>query len=130
MDPIRSDNVGIGRLLWLFFGLKGRVSRAAYLLAALLMVVILTFTLYRIGMAPEESDVQQAWLSAFFVAALVSEWSSIALAVKRLHDFDKTGMLAIVMLVPALSIVAFVVLCIVPGTEGANSYGERTNAPG
>ncbi|MBZ0161133.1 MAG: DUF805 domain-containing protein [Notoacmeibacter sp.] len=100
------------------------------MLAALLMVVMVTFTLYRIGIAPEESRVQQAWLSVFFVAALVSEWSSIALAVKRLHDFDRTGMLAIVMLVPALSIVAFAVLCIVPGTDGPNRFGERTNSPG
>ncbi len=130
MDPIPSVSpVGINRLLWLFLGFGGRVNRLAYVLAALLMGVILMFTFYRIGIAPKDSSEQNAWLSVFFILGLLSAWSSVALAAKRLHDFGKPGIIALALLVPAVSVVAFLVLCIVPGDEGSNEYGERTNAP-
>ena len=29
----------------------------------------------------------------------------------------------------SFSIVAFVALCLIPGSPGSNAYGERTNAP-
>ena len=117
------------QFLWLFFGFSGRVSRAAYFLAGLLLAVIQAFFLYRTVVAQDAGFDASAWESAFVVAFFASLWSNVALGVKRLHDFDKPGIIAAALFIPVVSIAAFVVLCLFPGTPGPNQYGERTNAP-
>lgn len=116
-------------LVWFFFGLSGRISRAAYFLAGLLLNLVPAFMLYRMMLLPEQAAAGEFWANAFVIAGLVSLWSAFALSVKRLHDFGKPGILAIVVFLPALSIIAFVVFCLIPGHAGPNQYGERTNAP-
>lgn len=116
-------------LAWFFFGLSGRISRAAYFLAGLLLNLIPAFMLYRMTLVPEETAASEMWAFAFVVAGLVSLWSAFALSVKRLHDFGKPGAFAILVFVPAISIVAFVVFCLIPGDPGPNRYAEQTNAP-
>ena len=116
-------------IIWLFFGLKGRVSRAAYFLAGLFLAVIQAFLLYRFTLVPQDSTAGQTWALLFWAAVLVSIWSNVALGVKRLHDFGKPGIIAVALFVPVISIIAFVVLCIFPGDKGPNQFGSRTNAP-
>lgn len=116
-------------LFWLFFGFSGRVSRAAYLLAGLLMAVLQVFLFYRFTIAPADSMASQSWASAFSIALFISLWCNFALSVKRLHDFGKPGVIALTLFIPVVSIAAFVVLCIFPGEPGPNEYGERTNSP-
>ncbi|MDN2566271.1 DUF805 domain-containing protein [Aquibium sp. A9E412] len=116
------------QILWLFFGFSGRVSRAAYFLAGLLLVVLQMFFLYRFALAPQESPASETWALGFWVILLVSMWSYVALGVKRLHDFGKPGIFALSLFIPVVSIIAFILFCIYPGDEGANQYGTRTNA--
>ncbi|MBU1040439.1 MAG: DUF805 domain-containing protein [Proteobacteria bacterium] len=48
----------------------------------------------------------------------------VVIGIKRLHDLDKTGHWMWLTLVPLFNLyVAFLILC-VPGTKGANVYGE------
>jgi uncharacterized membrane protein YhaH (DUF805 family) len=115
-------------LLWLFFGLSGRVGRAPYLLAGLLLAVIQMFLLYRFSLAPLDTPESQMWALGFWVMIAVSVLSNVALAVKRLHDFGKDGRLAILLFIPVVSIAAFLVLCVFPGDAGRNRFGEQ-NAP-
>lgn len=117
------------QFIWLFFGFSGRVSRAVYFLAGLLLAVIQAFLLYRALMAQDAGLDAAGWETAFRIAFLASLWSSVALGVKRLHDFDKPGIIAAALFVPAVSIAAFVVLCLFPGTPGPNRHGALTNAP-
>ncbi|WP_246666161.1 DUF805 domain-containing protein [Aquamicrobium sp. LC103] len=117
------------QILWLFFGFSGRVSRAAYFLAGLFLAIVQVFLLYRFSMVPEESAASQFWALAFWVAVIVSIWSNVALGVKRLHDFGKPGILAVALFIPVVSIIAYVVLCLLPGDRGPNIYGVHTNAP-
>ncbi|MFO1372388.1 MAG: DUF805 domain-containing protein [Candidatus Competibacteraceae bacterium] len=49
---------------------------------------------------------------------------SIMLVVQRLHDFDANGWWAVLMLVPLANIVLYLVLLIMPGTQGANRFGN------
>lgn len=116
-------------LFWLFFALSGRVSRAAYFLAGLLMAVIQVFLFYRFSLAPVDSMASQTWANAFTIALFISLWCNFALSVKRLHDFGKPGFFALSLFIPFVSIAAFVILCIFPGDPGTNQYGQRTNAP-
>jgi uncharacterized membrane protein YhaH (DUF805 family) len=79
------------QFLWLFFGFSGRVSRAAYFLAGLLLAIIQAFFLYRTVVAQDAGFDTSPWESAFVITFFASLWSNVALGVKRLHDIDKTG---------------------------------------
>ncbi|MBY8916804.1 DUF805 domain-containing protein [Nitratireductor sp. L1-7-SE] len=118
-----------GQMAWLFFGFSGRVSRAAFFLAGMLLIVLQIFVLYRFTLAPEGSGASGLWALLFWGLAVVSVFSSVALGVKRLHDFGKPGIFAVSLFIPMVSILAFIVLCLYPGDAGANEYGDRTNAP-
>lgn len=117
------------QLSWLFFRTSGRVSRAAYFLGGLLVAIAQAFPLYRFTLVPEGTTESETWALLFMVAFLGSLWSNVALAIKRLHDLGKPGLMALVLFVPVVSIVAFLVLCLFPGDPGPNRYGSRTNAP-
>jgi uncharacterized membrane protein YhaH (DUF805 family) len=117
------------QLFWLFFRFSGRVSRAAYFLAGLLLAVIQAFLLYRFTLVPEASAAGQMWAVAFWLAVIVSVWSNVALGVKRLHDIGRPGIIAAALFVPVVSILAFIALCLIPGNHGPNHYGEHANAP-
>jgi uncharacterized membrane protein YhaH (DUF805 family) len=118
------------QLGWLFFRTSGRVSRAAYFLGGLLVAVLQAFPLYRFTLVPEGTTESEMWAMLFMIAFLASLWSNVALAVKRLHDLGKPGLMALVLFVPVISIVAFLVLCLFPGNPAPNQYGARTNEPG
>jgi len=117
------------KLIWLFFRFSGRVSRAAYFLAGLLIAIVQAFLLYRFTLVPEESAAGQGWAAAFWLVMLVAVWANVALSVKRLHDMGKPGLIAVVLFIPVISIIAFIALCLMPGEAGPNRYGQRPNAP-
>lgn len=116
-------------LIWLFFRTSGRVNRMAYFLGGLLVALAQVFPLYRFTLAAEGTTESEVWAMLFLISFLGSLWSNIALAVKRLHDFGKPGMAALMLFVPIVSFVALFVLCLFPGNPGPNRYGNRTNAP-
>ena len=117
------------KLVWLFFRFSGRVNRAAYFLAGLLLAVVQAFLLYRFMLVAEDSPAGQGWAVAFWIVMIVAIWSNIALSVKRLHDIGKPGLIALALFIPVVSIIAFIALCLIPGNPGPNQYGQRTNAP-
>lgn len=116
------------QLFWLFFLFKGRVSRAAFFLAGLLLVVIQLFLVYRFTLVPQETAESQVWASLFSLSFLVSIWANVALGVKRLHDLGRPGIFAVVLFIPVISIIAFIALCLMPGEPGPNRYGSDTNS--
>lgn len=117
------------RLTWLFFRFSGRVGRAAYFLAGLLLAIIHAFLLYRFTLVPEESASGRTWALLFWLSVLVALWCNVALGVKRLHDIDRPGVLAVALFLPVISIIAFIALCFMPGTPGPNRFGNQPNAP-
>ncbi|MHB2266604.1 DUF805 domain-containing protein [Aliihoeflea sp. PC F10.4] len=116
-------------IFWLFFGLKGRISRVAFLLGGLLMTVVTFFVLYRMSAAEDQDQAFQFWNTVLSVVVFVSLWCQAALAAKRLHDFGRPGILAVTMFIPLVNFVAFVALCLIPGQPGPNKYGTVANAP-
>ena len=117
------------QLFWLFLSFSGRVGRAAYFLAGLLLALVQAFLLYRFTLVPEDSAARQMWAVAFWVAVLVSVWANTALGVKRLHDIGRPGIIAAVLFIPVVSIAAFIALCLMPGNPGPNRYGRHPNSP-
>ena len=117
------------QLFWLFFGFSGRINRAAYFLAGLMMMVIVVFIAYRIMLAQENTGSGGVWETLFSMALIASLWAQAALGAKRFHDFGKPGMLAALLFIPLFNFVTFVALCFIPGEPGSNHYGPMTNAP-
>ena len=53
-------------------------------------------------------------------AWIPSVWFSVVVGIKRAHDFNASGWLSILSLVPFVGTLIFAVI---PGTQGANTYG-------
>ncbi len=60
----------------------------------------------------------------FLLVYLISLYSSIIIGIKRLHDLDKSGHWMWFTLVPLFNLYVAVLIMFVPGTSGANKYGE------
>ncbi|MEO0329362.1 MAG: DUF805 domain-containing protein [Pseudomonadota bacterium] len=110
-------------LTWLFFSRKGRIARQSYTLAVLFLILPQFFLLYKIGMSEGNTELENFWLVILFIAGIVTLWSTIALAVKRLHDIDMTGWLAILTLLPTISWIFVVGLMFIPTKPVDNEHG-------
>ena len=115
-----------------FFDWQGRVSRVQFLvystfnalialmLVALLFVMIGGFQ----GMANASSEqLPTSLLGASSVGVAVLLYLQLAVSKRRFNDLNKTGWLALLMLVPGVNILVYLYLLAVEGTAGANYYG-------
>jgi uncharacterized membrane protein YhaH (DUF805 family) len=123
LDRIRLANIWV----WLFFGFSGRVSRAAYVPAGLLLYLARFYPVYRIIAAGGVEGVETFWGGALLIVVGATLVCHIALAAKRLHDMDQSGWWSLLFLIG--DFLAYLILCFVPGTRGTNRYGARTDAP-
>lgn len=129
MAPTNTDRIHLpdrSQLIWLFFRFSGRVSRAAYFLAGTLLYMARAYPVYRVISAPDETTAA-SWAGALILITLASIYPHIALAVKRLHDFDRPGGFAAFFIIADFFL--FLFLCFTPGDKGPNRYGAQTDAP-
>ena len=115
------------QVFWVFFGFSGRLSRQAFALAGLLLYVIRFYPIYRMFEAQGDEEALAYWAGVFMMVLSVLVVSHIALAAKRLHDFNRSGWFSLLFIVG--DIIAFAVLCLPRGTQGPNRYAATTNAP-
>lgn len=118
---------------WLLFGFRGRIGRKSFLLAALLLLLVqLALFSYAVGFAQEGQEPGQYTLDtggsaligfAMLGSWIASAWALLALAVKRLHDLGLPVALGIVLLIPALSGIAWILLAALPSKQEANEHG-------
>lgn len=112
---------------WVFFGATGRISRMAFLLGNLFLAVIQAFFVYQMAISPEGSEAQANWATIASALYFFFLWPMVMLGIKRLHDIERPGIFSISLIVPVLSIAAFIYLCVQRGTMGPNQYGAVTN---
>jgi uncharacterized membrane protein YhaH (DUF805 family) len=104
-------------VLHTFFSFGGRLTRAGYWSALLLLVAVFVvlFVFF-------ESTLGRGATWILYPPAL---WSALALAVKRLHDRAKSPWRLLLVVIPVLGpLWLFVSLCLRSGTPGENQYGE------
>ena len=118
----------VNTLIWFFFRFTGRVNRTAYVLGFFLLGIVASFPLYQF-MRFEGTDAADGWAGLFSASLLVTLWGHVAISVKRLHDLDKPGLFVVALAIPVISIIAFIALCVLPGTPGPNGHGSTENAP-
>jgi len=125
-QPTRS----LDSFIWLFFRLDGRIGRWTFFLAFLFLAVLQGLALYRYAITPQDTGQSAFWATAFWTLAISSMWCTLALGVKRLHDFGKPGILALTLFIPVVLLFAFLLLCLWPGDPGPNRYGDFTDGRG
>jgi uncharacterized membrane protein YhaH (DUF805 family) len=117
----------VQQFIWLFFGLSGRIGSKPYVLAAALAYIARALPLYQLLRHPPGSEESNYWTMLFLTAVLVTFWVNIAITVKRLHDADKPGIIALVTIV--LDLLAVIFFAFMKGTPGPNRYGSAPNQP-
>lgn len=87
-----------------------------------------TFTLGNMVVAIVLALLATYVLSAFGILSVLFSLlvlvPSIALTVRRLHDFDASGWFILIGFIPVIGLIAMIVFGCIPGTEGSNKFGE------
>jgi len=110
-------------LVWLFVSFRGRISRGIYWLAYGLLLCINAVLVGQLIGGPEASYARLAdALTPFVIIATL--YANLAVAAKRLHDMGFNGMFALALFVPIINFVFTIWIGIMPGTDGANRYGD------
>ena len=120
--------------IWLFLKPAGRLTRLPYFLATMLISVVSSLLVYRHVLAYLPEDAVDPWqtpglenlITVLFFATL---WPMMALSAKRLQDMNKPPFIAVVIAMPLVSMIAYVILSIYPGTNGPNKYGALRDMP-
>lgn len=114
---------------------KGRFGRINYIywsIAFGLIFMIINRALAMVFGEPDLSGIDPINIMAVIMAAIgpadyilwtVSIPVTIILAIRRLHDMNRSGWLSILALVPLFNLLLFLALWFWPGTNGANDYG-------
>ena len=125
------QGLGPGKLMWLFFSMKGRISIPTWWFCqAAIVVAIIAFQLLilpvlggvmRSVIGPDARMIVPVLAGLAFPVALLA---SLAVSGKRYHDRDKSEWWALVVLVPAIGVVWQGIECgVLAGTTGENRFG-------
>lgn len=114
---------------WLFFSPSGRAGRQTFILGWLFWLMLNSFALAKLALVPEDDDLLPLYSLMFLSSMGCSIVSAMMLSIKRLHDMGMPGLIALLILVPALSVVMLLVLCLWPSARNANTYGGATDWP-
>jgi uncharacterized membrane protein YhaH (DUF805 family) len=116
----------------LLFGVHGRVNRAKFWLVAL-GIFVLEVIIFAVlgGTTAMSTDPRQAMANIgpvagiiLFVFGVVALWISIAVAIKRYHDRNKSGWWVLIVFVPIIGGLWYLIECgFLRGTPGPNNYG-------
>ena len=128
-------------LLWVMTSLKGRISRQVYWLA--LLAVLMVYFAFMMPVAVQYSElmlqavsdgVDQETVSdavnipmSLQLMSLASTVLWVIIGIKRLHDFNASGLFAIFLIFPFASLFATILIGLIPGTPGPNRFGEHTD---
>lgn len=104
----------------ILFSFKGRIDLKSFWIANIALALVywlIAIVLHVTGLEDSDSPLTAAIFLPLFICAL---WIALAVAAKRLHDVDCPLWYYFV---PFLNIYALIMMCFVPGTDGANKFG-------
>ena len=87
------------------------------LIASVLMLI--TFVIMNILI-----NMSDIWLIMTIIWVIVTSTGNFMLMTRRLHDLGKSGYLALIALIPGISLVFSIYLFCAAGQVGSNQYGE------
>ena len=127
MQSLRS-NRRRSSILWLLFGLAGRVSRTVYWLCYALTICVQSAILAQL-IGAEQASLYRLASAIGPAILLVTLYSNLAVSVKRLHDVGYSGFLALALLIPFVNLAFSVWVGVLPGTAGPNKFGAAPDVP-
>ncbi len=122
---------------------KRRMGRLAfllsivYILAPFLIVALLQFVVHFALASSNSGNTNPNSLSAIIniISLLIGIVGVVLLIpvfissyVRRLHDVNQSGLLVLLIFVPLANLILFLFLLFVPGTAGANEYGNPVDS--
>ncbi len=110
-------------MIWVFARFDGRISRQVYWLANAGLIAIMA-VIVRPEIDAATGAVSLHLGDGGFILVFLAMASGLAIGAKRLHDFNRSALFAVALVVPALSILATLIIGLVPGTPSANRYGS------
>lgn len=115
------------------FGVKGRLGRArylAYMVSLLLIFWLGGSVLTGVATAATAMISKQATMVVMIGMMIVIYGTMIVIStlfsIQRVHDFDSSGWLVLLMYVPIINIIFGIMLWFIPGTDGENRFGQKT----
>lgn len=95
---------------------QGRINRRNYIVWAMLVSAV-------VGLLADFLKDMGPLVYVLYLASLVITMSA---AVRRLHDFNKSGWLALLFIIPLVNLVLGLFLIFKKGDSGKNKYGSET----
>lgn len=134
VDPYAAPNATSGVATHDFyqpkiFSLSGRIGRLRYLAYSMVIQLILFGAMIALSMI---SGVLSALSSSvgigigvigMVIVVIVALVFGIAIAVRRINDFNKSGWMSLLLIIPLVGTVMALVLLFMPGSQGDNNYG-------
>lgn len=101
-----------------FFSTEGRLARMDYFQRNLALYFLSALVRYAAALQPGFAI--NLILTAILIILIVANLSLMA---RRLHDLDKSGWMAALIILPIVNIIFCLYLLLKKGTEGPNRYG-------
>lgn len=117
--PRREISVG-----WALFQWDGRIGRGIFILGTLFWVMA---NAAMIAFVTGSDEISPGSFSLFLTTASLSLVSLLMLGTKRLHDIGMPGTAAVLLLLPAFSLILFFLLCVWPPVLDDNRYGTGSD---
>ena len=110
---------------------SGRFSRRAYLawnlllgIVFMLIAVVVALLIPGAQNALTEGAMSTPLMIIFFIMYAIAIYYSVIFLIRRLHDRDHSGWLALLILVPVLNILFALYVLFAPGNRGSNTFGQ------
>lgn len=113
-------------MLQQIFTTEGRLNRAPYIKYSIILLIISFFAVFATSFIAILLTGDASGILGNILAAAVSlpcYAGSIMLSIRRLHDLNRTGWLALLMIIPVVNVLLSIYLVIFRGTVGYNDYG-------
>ena len=108
---------------------RGRSCRSEYWLFTLLNsgvgILLLVFTGVNAPADGSQSAMSELGALLYLAWVLICFVPSLAVLVRRLHDTDRSGWMALLSFVPIVGIIVVIIFLATRGTDGPNRYGEN-----
>lgn len=124
MDQVRREP----GVFWLFFSPSGRISRVTFLKAWAFWLCLIVADIG--GMFAHEHDSGLAFFTLIItMLSPLATLSILMLGWKRAHDFGAPGILALLLIIPAIGVIVLIALMAAPSQAGGNAYAAAPDRP-
>jgi len=96
------------------FSTSGRIGRVRYIAYGMGIYILFAILGVLLSLAIGQAGMIVAWIGIIILGFM--------LTIQRCHDFNTTGWLSLLVLVPLVNLIFW----FIPGTDGENNYGAKT----